>query len=289
MNHHNYQSGIGANEQLYQLPDGITIQAAPLPVHPIYYNGIQVPQYATLTQVDIYSGYIMPIHPNFGPFPLPNDHPVVPYSAEEGMHWIGYLAPDPENPILMDNEAYYMNTYDINGPLYAPSDYPQLASPTEGFPPSIAPFQPEYQQPTYFNPPSPVLTGRLSGDLPDLQNSTLNNGTGLDDPPIANPTAELVVQGYLDENIISAMENRRFLLYWNAIPHPPELTDEYCEGIRSELERMRPVWARELEAGVPLSEFSVIEDGGDVGSNVAGAANEEIEEQDGSMEWIDEA
>ncbi|APA12147.1 predicted protein [Sclerotinia sclerotiorum 1980 UF-70] len=285
MNHHNYQSDIAADRQLYQLP--VIIQAAPLPVQPIYYNGIQVCQYSTLTQVDI-NGYIMPIHPDFGPFPLPNDHPAVPYPAEEGMQWIGYLAPDPENPILMDTQAYCMNPYDINYPLGQTSFYPPPALPADGFPPFAMPRQLEYQQSAYFNPPSPPLTGCLSGSLPDLQNSTLNNGTGLNDPPIADPTAELVVKGYLDENIIAAMENRRSLLHWSAIPHPPELTDEYCEEVRMELERLRPIWQREMEAGVPLSQPGGIYDGGEVGGVVNGASNEEVEELDGGMEGIDE-
>ncbi|KAF7855420.1 hypothetical protein EAF04_010163 [Stromatinia cepivora] len=305
MNEHNYQAGIAANRQLYHLPGHINIQAAPLPAHVIYYNGIQVRQYATLTQVDIYNGYNMPIHANFGPFPLPNDHPAVPYPAAEGMQWLGYLAPDPEFPIPMDNQAYYMNPYDINGPRGAPPHYPPPV-PLTGFAPPVIPLLPPYQQPSrLISPPPrlrhppphehrfapPPLTGYLSGGLPGLQNSTLNAGAGLNGPPIANPMAGLEIQGYADENNLVALENQRVLQHLNAIPHPPELTEEYCEGIRREVERLRPVWEGELEAGVPLSGFGSIGGGREVGSAGAGAGagadNEEIEDDDDDTHYDD--
>ncbi|KAJ8059595.1 hypothetical protein OCU04_011250 [Sclerotinia nivalis] len=238
----------------------------------------------------------MPIHANFGPFPLPNDHPATPYPAEEGMQWLGYLAPDPEFPIPMDTQAYYLNPYDINGPRGAPPHYPPLAPPAGGFPPPVIPLLLLYQQPARPTSPPPCLrrlpphehrfappplTGYLTGSLSGLQNSTLNAGTGINDPPIANPMAELEVQGYFDENNLVAVENQRVLQHLNAIPHPPELTEEYCEGIRREIERLRPVWEGELEAGVPLSRLGVIEGGGEVGSagDGAGADNEGIEDE----------
>ncbi|QSZ32095.1 hypothetical protein DSL72_001664 [Monilinia vaccinii-corymbosi] len=138
------QTGMPIARRLYRLPGRINIQALPLPTYyTLYYQGIQVPRFATLTQVPVFDNYEV-LHPNFGPLYLPEDYPVVPYPAEAGMQWVGYLAPSFEIPIPRDNEAYYINPYDINGPRSPPPHLPPLPPGLE-LPPTPPPPPPRPQ------------------------------------------------------------------------------------------------------------------------------------------------
>ncbi|TGO63845.1 hypothetical protein BCON_0010g00100 [Botryotinia convoluta] len=278
MNNNHPQVAPSAQSALYQLPGHINIQAAPLPPHPLYYLGLPVPQFATLTQANAWINHPI-LHPSFGPHPLPDDHPAVPYPAEPGMKWLGYIAPSAGRYIPMDNPAHYINPYDINGPRGLP---PHIPPAHLIYPPPILPPQITYQQPaghpapalrphhppphdSRFAPPAPV--GYLAGGLPGLQNSLLNTSHGLNGPPIANPMANLAVIDYHDENNLVAMENQRILGQID-IPDRPEMTDEFCEGTRREVERLRPIWEMERATGAALSDF------GPIGSNIDGGGGE---------------
>ncbi|CCD45138.1 hypothetical protein BofuT4_P008550.1 [Botrytis cinerea T4] len=215
MNDTHYQFAPGAQPAPYQLPGRINIQAAPLPAYPLYYLGLPVPQFATLTQANTWTNHPI-LHPSFGPHPLPDDHPSVPYPAEPGMQWLGYIAPSPGRHIPIDNPAHYINPYDINGP--------------RGFPPHIPPAH-------------------------GLQNSLLNTSHGLIGAPIANPMANLAVIGYYDENHLVALENQR-ILGQICVSHPTETMNEFCEDTRRELESLRPDLEIERATGASLSNFA---------------------------------
>ncbi|KAF7882390.1 uncharacterized protein EAF02_005753 [Botrytis sinoallii] len=263
----------------YQLPGHINIQAAPLPPYPLYYLGLPVPQFATLTQSNAWVNHPI-LHPSFGPHHLPDDHPAVPYPAEPGMQWLGYIAPSAGRYIPMDNPAHYINPYDIDGPRGFPPHLPPARALV--YPPLILPPQITYQQPashlapalrphhppphdSRFAPPPPV--GYLAGGLPGLQNSLLNTSHGLNGPPIANPMANLAVIGYHDENNLVAMENQRILRQIE-IPDRPEVMNEFCEETRREVERLRPIWEREQASGASLSDF------GPIGADTGGGGGE---------------
>ncbi|TGO21689.1 hypothetical protein BPAE_0205g00050 [Botrytis paeoniae] len=268
MNDDHSQVAPSAQPTLYQLPSHINIQAAPLPAHPLYYLGLPVPQFATLIQANAWINHPI-LHPSFGPHPLPDDHPAVPYPAQPGMQWLGYIAPSPGRHIPMDNPAHYINSYDINGPRGFPPHIPPVHL---VYPPPILPPQITYQQPashlapalrphhppphdSRFAPPSPV--GYLAGGLPGLENSLPNTSHCLNGPPIANPMANLAVIGYHDENNLVAMENQRILRQID-VPNRPEIIDEFCEETRREVERLRPIWEMEPASGASLNDFGLI-------------------------------
>lgn len=278
MNNNHSQIAPGAQPAFYQLPGHINIQAAPLPAHPIYYLGLPVPQFATLTQTNAWLNHPI-LHSSFGPHPLPDDHPAVPYPAEPGMQWLCYIAPSAGRYIPIDNPAHYINPYDINGPRGFP---PHTVPAHLAYPPPIPPPQITYQRPashlapasrphhppprdSRFAPPSPV--GYLAGGLPGLQNSLLNTGHGLNGPPIANPMANLAVMGYREENNLVAMENQRILRQID-IPDRPEMMDEFCGENRREVERLQPIWEIERAGGASLSNF------GSIGANTGGSGGE---------------
>ncbi|KAF7946184.1 hypothetical protein EAE96_009187 [Botrytis aclada] len=277
-NNHYHPVAASGHPAIYHLPGHINMQAAPLPPHPIYYHGCPTPQFATLTQSNAWINHPI-IHPNFGPHPLPDDHPAVPYPANPSIQWLGYIAPSPGREIPMDNPAHYINPYDINGPRGFPPHFPP-AHHQAYFPPPLPP-QLTYQRPashlapasrphhpppheSRFAPPGPI--GYLAGGLPGLQNSLLNSSHGSNGPPIANPMANLAVIGYHDENHLVAMENQRMLGQID-IPHRVEVMDEVCEGTRREGERLQPVWEMERAAGASLSGF------GPVGENTGGGGD----------------
>ncbi|KAM0180564.1 hypothetical protein ACHAPC_005551 [Botrytis cinerea] len=266
MNDTHYQFAPGAQPAPYQLPGRINIQAAPLPAYPLYYLGLPVPQFATLTQANTWTNHPI-LHPSFGPHPLPDDHPSVPYPAEPGMQWLGYIAPSPGRHIPIDNPAHYINPYDINGPRGFPPHIP----PAHGLA-FLLPISPQitYQQPaghlapalrpphppphdSRFAPPAPI--GYLAGGLPGLQNSLLNTSHGLIGAPIANPMANLAVIGYYDENHLVALENQR-ILGQICVSHPTETMNEFCEDTRRELESLRPDLEIERATGASLSNFA---------------------------------
>ncbi|KAB8300875.1 hypothetical protein EYC80_002803 [Monilinia laxa] len=196
----NHQADEPVERELYQLPGRINIRARTLPEqHIIYYQGIRVPQFATITQISISADYEF-FHVNFGPYYLPNDYPSVPYPADVGMQWIGYLAPNPELPVPQDCVAFYINPYDINGPRSIPPHLPPEA-PVAVFPPPVIrhtqvinqqiagsmapppPPRPKCPAPPFqaFRPPaqhsgSEEVIGSLSGGVNGLQNSLLNSG-----------------------------------------------------------------------------------------------------------------
>ncbi|KAA8571432.1 hypothetical protein MFRU_026g00430 [Monilinia fructicola] len=185
--------------ELYQLPGRINIQARTLPEHYIVtYQGVRVPQFATITQIPVSVDYEF-FHPNFGPFYLPNDYPAVPYPANVGMQWIGYLAPNPQLPVPQDCLAFYINPYDINGPRSTPPHLPPQAK-VDVFPPAIhhvqvinrkisgsvaPPPRPKCPAPLFQaicppprrNGPAGII-GTFSGGVYGLQDSLLNCGRG---------------------------------------------------------------------------------------------------------------
>ncbi|KAF7931108.1 uncharacterized protein EAE97_009317 [Botrytis byssoidea] len=277
MDNNHPQAAPSAQPAFCQLPGHINIQAAPLPPYPLYYLGLPVPQFTTLTQTNAWINHPI-LHPNFDPHPLPDDHPAVPYPAEPGMQWLGYIAPSAGRYIPMDNPAHCTNPYDINGARGFPPHTPP-AHPV--YPPPILPPQITYQRPashlapalrphhppphdSRFAPPPPV--GYLAGGLPGLQNSLLNTSHGLNGPPIANSMANLAVTGYRDENNLVAMENQRILRQID-IPDEPERMEEFCEGTRREAERLRPIWEMEQGSGA-LSSF------GPMSANTGGSSGE---------------
>ncbi|KAF7908108.1 uncharacterized protein EAF01_003863 [Botrytis porri] len=285
-----------AQSTLYRLPGHLNIQALPLPAHPIYYLGLPVPQFATLTQSNAWINHPI-LHPSFGPHPLPDYHPAVPYPAPPGMQWLGYIAPSAGRHIPIDNPAHYINPYDINGPRgfpphLPPARFPPLLPPqlTHQQPAShLAPaFRPHHPPPhaSRFAPPSPI--GYLGGGLPGLQNSLLNSGHGLNGPPIANPIANLAVMDYHDENHLVAMENQQ-ILGQIEIPDRSERMDGFCEGTRGEVERLRPIWERERASGAALSGLGPIGavtggNGGEIGAGEVGDGGEEDVDIEGSEE-----
>ncbi|TGO53372.1 hypothetical protein BOTNAR_0297g00050 [Botryotinia narcissicola] len=285
-----------ARSAFYQLPGHVNIQAAPLPPYPLYYLGHPVPQFATLTQTNAWINHSI-LHPSFGPPPLPDDHPAVPYPAEPGKQWLGYIAPSSGRYIPMNNPAHYINPYDINGARgFPPNTLPaHLVHPPPILPPQItyqrpashlAPaLRPHHPPPrnSRFAPPSTV--GYLAGGLPGLQNSLLNTSHGLNGPPIANPMADLAVIGYRDENNLVAMENQRILRQID-IPDGPEMMNEFCEETRGEVERLRPVWEMERGGGASLSNFGPMSanTGGSGGEWGAGEVRDSGDEEDSLRE-----